>query len=180
MPKGDLVEVLTNGSLHQVAMKLTGTEKNQSEILTHTFNGYHLPYTYLRNTPKKALVIGSGTGNDVSVMLAEGIEKIDAVEIDPIILEIGQKSHPDSPYGSPRVRVFNTDARSFLNNTTEKYDIVVFGTLDSMTRLSALSNVRLDNFVYTVECIDASKSLLKPDGGIIMYFMVVIPFIHQK
>jgi len=178
--KGAFVEILTNGSLHQIAMNLNDSAKNENEFNMHTSEGYHLPYSYLKLVPRKALVIGAGTGNDVAVMLDEGVQQIDAVEIDPVILEFGHKIHPNLPYNSNRVRIFNTDARSFLNNSTEKYDLIVFGTLDSMTRLSALSNVRLDNFVYTLECIDTAKSLLTPNGGIVMYFMVATPFIHHK
>ncbi len=174
------VRVMTNGSLHQIAISLTNKKKISSNKAAHIREGYHLPYQYLQKTPQKALVLGAGTGNDVSVMLDEGIEHIDAVEIDPVIIEIGRKHHPDLPYSSVRVNIYNTDARSFLYHTSEKYDLIVFGTLDSMTRLSALSNVRLDNFIYTIECINMAKQRLKPGGGIVMYFMTSTPNIHKK
>ena len=48
------------------------------------------------------LVLGAGTGNDVAVALSEGAEHVDAVEIDPVILELGSRLHPDHPYVSPR------------------------------------------------------------------------------
>jgi hypothetical protein len=76
--------------------------------------------------------------------------------------------------------VFNTDARSFLNHTEQQYDLIVFGTLDSVTRLSALSNVRLDNFVYTLECIARARERLAPGGGIVMYFMVTTEYIDLR
>ena len=129
--------------------------------------------------PGKVLVLGAGTGNDVAVALDEGAEHVDAVEIDPVILDLG-RLHPDRPYASPRVRLINTDARAFLNESTEKYDLIVFGTLDSMTRLSALSNVRLDNFVYTRECIAAAKAHLSPQGGLVLYFMSTKDYINQR
>ncbi|MGH6692602.1 MAG: hypothetical protein ACREF4_18190, partial [Gammaproteobacteria bacterium] len=73
-----------------------------------------------------------------------------------------------------------TDARSYLNQGGELYDLIVFGTLDSMTRLSALSNVRLDNFVYTVESIRAAKARLSPGGGLVLYFMVGEDYIAMR
>jgi hypothetical protein len=142
--------------------------------------GYHLPYSYLAGRPRRGLVLGAGMGNDVEVMLDEGVDRIDAVEIDPLIFEAGKRYHPNHPYDSPRVSLHNGDARTFLNNSNDAYDIIVFGTLDSMTRLSALSNVRLDNFVYTVDCLRAAASRLKPGGGIVMYFMVGAEFIDQR
>ena len=106
----------------------------------------------------------------MAVALDEGVQHIDVVEIDPVILELGKKVHPDHPYQSPHVRLFNTDARSFLNTAHASYDLIIFGTLDSMTRLSALSNVRLDNFVYTVEGFKAARKHLTVDGGVVLYF----------
>lgn len=168
--------ILTNGSLHQIALPMWNDDTADA---TSPRAGYHLPYRFLGHPPGKVLVLGAGTGNDVAVALGEGAERVDAVEIDPVILALGDR-HPDRPYTSPRVRVFNTDARAFLNESTEKYDLIVFGTLDSMTRLSALSNVRLDNFVYTQECIEAAKAHLSPRGGIVMYFAVGATYINQR
>ena len=41
-----------------------------------------------------------------------------------------------------------------------------------MPRLSALSNVRLDNFVYTREAIVAARDRLTSDGGLILFFQI--------
>jgi spermine/spermidine synthase len=172
-------DLLANGSLHQSALPLRRSDR-VSEATAHTRKGYHLPYGLLKAAPRRALVVGAGTGNDVAVLLDEGAERIDAVEIDPVILELGRERHPDRPYASPRVRAFNTDARSFLNDSREQYDLIVFGTLDSMTRLSALSNVRLDNFMYTVECFRRARERLAPEGGIVVYFMVATDYIALR
>lgn len=171
--------VLTNGSLHQHAFPVARSDRGLSTERQLTREGYHLPYRLLARKPRRALVVGAGTGNDVAVLLDEGADRVDAVEIDPAILELG-KRHPDRPYASPRVHAINTDARSFLNRTRETYDLIVFGTLDSMTRLSALSNVRLDNFVYTTECLRSARERLAADGGLIMYSMVATPYIDAR
>ena len=178
IPKSRHSIVLTNGSLHQEALPLRRSERITEPDALATRYGYHLPYRLLRQTPKRVLILGAGTGNDVAVALDEGVAQIDAVEIDPHILALG-RFHPDRPYDSPRVRKINTDARAFLNYSTDKYDLIVFGTLDSMTRLSALSSVRLDNFVYTVECMRAAREHLAPEGGMALYFMVGTPFVDQ-
>jgi len=173
--QGAASALLANGSLHQYYFHLRRAE-TQDELIDQ---GYHLPYRYLQRPPGRVLVLGAGTGNDVAVALDEGASRVDAVEIDPVILDLG-RLHPDRPYDSPRVRRFNTDARTFLNGSKEKYDLIVFGTLDSMTRLSALSNVRLDNFVYTQECLEAARAHLAPDGGVVMYFMTTMPYIEHR
>lgn len=174
------VSVLTNGSLHQIALKLRQDDHIPQPLWQNVRQGYHLPYRQLNFTPERALVLGAGTGNDVAVMLDEGVKEIDAVEIDPVIAQLGRTIHPDKPYSSERVTLHVTDARSFLNSTDKRYDLIVFGTLDSMTRLSALSNVRLDNFVYTAESIETARRLLTPRGGIAMYFSVGTNYIDRR
>ncbi len=166
------VQVGANGSLHQVAFAAGKEGPDDNDWIRHTREGYHSPYVILDRPIGKALVLGAGTGNDVATLLARGAERVDAIEIDPELIAIGRRLHPDQPYGSDRVRAINTDARSWLNDTEERYDLIVFGTLDSMTRLSAVSSVRLDNFVYTRECVEAAARCLTDDGGIVMYFMV--------
>jgi hypothetical protein len=173
------ISVLTNGSLHQHALSLRRSDPVRDDWHARILNGYHHPFRMLKQPPRRVLVLGAGTGNDVAVLLDEGAREIDAVEIDPVILEIGRRNHPNRPYDSPRVRTINSDARSYLNNTDKKYDLIVFGTLDSMTRLSALSNVRLDNFVYTLDCIRAARQRLTNDGGMVLYFMVAKRYIHD-
>jgi spermidine synthase len=171
--------VTTNGSYHQRAVGLRQVDQVAQPWHQTLKWSYHLPYQKLTEKPKRVLVLGAGTGNDVAVALDEGAGSIDAVEIDPLILELGRRYHPDHPYDSPRVRLFNTDARSFLNSCENEYDLIVFGTLDSMTRLSALSSVRLDNFVYTLEGMRAARRCLKPEGGMVLYFSVAKRYIEE-
>jgi SAM-dependent methyltransferase len=177
---GSGVEILANGSLHQYAAPLKTGDAAPNEFDRSLQQSYPLPYRFLRHPPRHVLVLGAGSGNDVAVALDRGAERVDAVEIDPVIIEMGRSIHPDRPYLSPKVRVINTDARAYLRNTNEKYDLIIFGTLDSMTRVSALSNVRLDNFVYTVDCMRSARERLTPDGGVALYFMVGAGAIHDK
>ncbi len=176
---GQNLVVMTNGSYHQNALPLGRDDPVSSEWQRRAREGYHLPYRQLKTPPGRVLVLGAGTGNDVAVLLDEGAEEIDAVEIDPVILEIGRRYHPDRPYASERVHTIVGDARWFLSHCRKKYQLIVFGTLDSMTRLSALSNVRLDNFVYTLEGARAARECLEPDGGVVLYFTVKHNYIHN-
>jgi SAM-dependent methyltransferase len=174
--------LLANGSLHQYPAPVTSpvnypglTARDES-----IRSGYPIPYALMRRPPGRVLVLGAGTGNDVAVALERGATAVDAVEIDPVITSLGRKLHPNHPYLDPRVTVIHDDARSFLERTSRRYDLVVFGTLDSMTRVSALSSVRLDNFVYTREALEAAKRVMKPDGGLVMYFMVGTEYIGSR
>ena len=113
-----------------------------------------------RKAPKKILIVGSGTGNDTAYALQKGVKKIDAVEIDPVIIDIGRNYHPQKPYQSNKVNVIQNDARNFIQHTKNKYDLIVYGLLDSHASLSGRGGIRLDSYVYTVEAFKESKKIL--------------------
>ena len=116
---------------------------------------YNLPYRFAPS-PKSVLVLGAGTGNDVAAALRNGAQQVTAVEIDPLILKLGRQLHFEKPYDSPRVTVVVDDARSYIQNSHEQFDLIVFSLLDSHTTSSNFSNIRIDNYVYTVEAMTAA------------------------
>ena len=124
---------------------------------------YDLPFLF-HSRPRSALMVGAGSGNDAAGALRHGVERITAVEIDPAIIELGKRYHPEKPYSSPRVKLVNDDARSFFATSHDRFDVIVFGLLDSHTT-TAMTNARLDHYVYTRESLTHARSLLA-DGGV--------------
>jgi spermidine synthase len=133
---------------------------------------YDIPLL-LHPNPQSYLIVGAGAGNDAAGGLRHGVKEITAVEIDPAIITFGRNYHPEKPYSSPEVRIITDDARSYFATTMEKFDVISFGLLDSHTA-TAMTNARLDHYVYTKESIQRAKSLLA-DGGI-----MVLTFESQK
>jgi len=144
---------------------------NSSPTLSDSRNYYDFPYK-AHPALTDVAVLGSGTGNDIAAALRAGAGKVDGIEIDPAILLIGQQRHPEKPYEDRRTHAINNDARSFLRGTTNKYDLIVYGLLDSHTLLSHGSSVRLESFVYTVEGLREARNRLKPDGMISLTFAI--------
>lgn len=140
---------------------------------------YGLPYQ-LAPDANRVLIVGAGMGNDVAAALRAGMPQIDAVEIDPSIVDYGRQLHPEQPYQDHRVRLIVDDARSFFQGESGNYDIVAFGLLDSQTLLSSLSSVRLDSFVYTVESFEQVKKHLAEDGVVAVTFARSAPWIEQR
>jgi spermidine synthase len=139
---------------------------------------YDIPWLFHPN-PKSVLVVGAGTGNDIASALRHNVPSITAVEIDPAIIEIGRELHPEQPYSSPSVKIVNDDARSFFATTSEKYDVISFGLLDSHTTTS-MTNARLDHYVYTKESIGQAKSRLKNGGIVVLNFYAQRVFIADR
>jgi hypothetical protein len=116
-----------------------------------------------------ALILGAGTGSDVDIALHEGVESITAVEIDPTILKIGVDLNYDHPYSDPRVHTVVNDGRSFLENTSEKYDLIIFALPDSLTLTSSNTSLRLESFLLTQDSFKTARSRLTSNGIMVMY-----------
>ena len=115
------------------------------------------------------LIIGAGSGNDVSRALQWGAQHVDAVEIDPAIYRLGRANHPDHPYQDPRVEVHLDDGRNFLRATTRQYDVVIYALVDSLVLHSGYSNIRLESYLFTRQTFADVHRHLKPGGQFIIY-----------
>jgi SAM-dependent methyltransferase len=115
------------------------------------------------------LVIGAGSGNDLAHALKFGAERIDAVEIDPVIQDIGRHYHPDHPYQDPRVIPHLDDGRHYLRTTDHKYDLVAYALVDSLILHSGYANIRLESYLFTQQAFDEVRRVLKPGGTFVMY-----------
>lgn len=139
---------------------------------------YDIPLLF-HPRPEQVLILGSGAGNDVAGALRGGAGHVTAVEIDPAIIELGRRHHPERPYDSPRVSVTVDDARSFFASTDRQFDLIIFGLLDSHTTTS-MTNARLDHYVYTRESLMRARSLLAPGGVMVLSFETVKPYIGDR
>ncbi len=142
-------------------------------------NPYNLPFRFAKASAT-VLIVGSGTGNDAAAAVRNRSSVIDAVEIDPAILQLGRSEHPEHPYDSLAATTHVTDARAFFKRSTRQYDLILFGLLDSHTQLSDYSNMRIDNFVYTEESFREARKLLRDDGVLFVKFQVNKEWIAQR
>jgi hypothetical protein len=161
-----------NHVYYQRIVNLSEKARAKDPLLKPLVDYYELPYRF-KPEPERVLVVGSGTGNDVAAGLRRNAGHIDAVEIDPVILSYGETLHPEAPYADPRVTTILEDARNFIRETDRRYDLIVYGLLDSHTLLTGLSSVRLDSFVYTVDAFREARARLAPGGIIAMTFAVL-------
>ncbi|MGH6727630.1 MAG: spermidine synthase [Pseudolabrys sp.] len=159
-----LMQILSGGFYYQKVFNLSdGNRGHESEENRYVRAYYEFAYKF-KSKPENVAIVGSGSGNDVAAALRMGAKHVDAIEIDPAIAYLGEKYHPEHPYDDPRVTLTINDARNFFRTAKQKYDLIIYGVLDSHTALSHASNLRVDSYVYTREGIAEAFKLLKPDG----------------
>lgn len=173
------IDLSVNGSFHQRMLDLDYDPSSAGSYAQLVRKDYLSPYQFVGSIDE-VLILGAGTGNDVTLALEQNAGHIDAVEIDREIYALGKKFHFQKPYDDPRVSVSIDDARAFLKKTDKKYDLIILGTLDSQTLLSGMSSIRLDNYVYTLESFKAIREHLKDDGILILYHSSGKPYIAGK
>ena len=157
------MEIRANGVPHQL-MAPAEWKIEQGERI------YEMPYSRLPvDDLDNVLIIGAGSGSDVAIALANGAKSIDAVDIDPVIMELGAAHNIDRPYDDPRVTRHVDDGRAFLQNTDKKYDLVLFALPDSLTLVSGASQIRLESFLFTDEALQSVRRVLTDDGAFAMY-----------
>ena len=171
------LRVWVNSSFHQFAVDLAAKDPENSEMREQAVEKFTIPYDVYRqlhngSSPARVLVLGAGTGNDVNVALGNGAGAVVAVEIDPVILELGKEFNTSKPYSDPRVIAVVDDARHYLKTAAGPFDLVVLGTLDSQTLLSGHANLRLENYVYTAESFAEVRRLLADGGMVAAYYSV--------
>lgn len=167
-----------NRDAHQVMIDLTTAHvtnpkldpKERRLLLIHRYM-YDLPFR-VSGQKRAALVVGAGTGNDVAAALRLGYQRVVSVDIDPLIIAVGKRLHPEHPYSDPRTVPVVNDARAYLEQTNDPFDVVCFGLLDSHAMFSSMSTLRLDNYVYTVESMRSAWRHVTPGGALSVSFNV--------
>jgi SAM-dependent methyltransferase len=131
---------------------------------------YFRPYARMaRRRLDSVLIVGAGNGADVAIALREGARYVDAVEIDPRILQLGRQLNPNHPYADPRVHTHTTDGRAFLERTHRKYDLILFALPDSLTLVAGQSSLRLESYLFTLQALRSARAHLAPGGVFGMY-----------
>src|SRR5262249_38205862 len=84
------------------------------------------------------------------------------------------------PYQDARVHLVVDDARAFMSATTRKYDLIIFALTDSLVKVSPMAQLRLENYIFTVESMRTALHLLQEDGNLIFYNSYRLPWITHK
>jgi SAM-dependent methyltransferase len=134
-----------------------------------------LPYHLLRRP--RVLVLGAGAGADVLQAHYHGARQIDAVELNPQVVDLVRRRFADFAGGiySTIARVHVAEARGFVAASEDRYDLIQVALLDSFSASSAGLYALSENYLYTVEALQDDLRHLQPGGLLAVTRWVALP-----
>jgi len=135
-----------------------------------------LPYHLAQ--PARVLIIGAGGGGEVLQARQLGAGQIDAVELNPQMVELVRETHADFAgrlFNADNVRLFTAEARGFLSTTREHYDLIQVALVDSFSASSAGLYALSESYLYTVEALQAYLARLSPGGYLAISRWIKMP-----
>jgi spermidine synthase len=108
-----------------------------------------------RPQAKRVLLISGGASGTATEVLKYGVDRVDYVELDPLVIEAARRFVPES-LADPRIRVVATDGRLYVKQTADRYDVVILDTAEP-------SNSQINRF-YTREFFAEVRRVLSPGG----------------
>ena len=124
-----------------------------------------LPYQLLKRP--RTLVLGAGGGADVLRALYHEAAHVDAVELNPDLIDLARgqfSSFAGRVYERPDVTVHIGEARSFVEASAARWDLIQVALLDSFTATAAGVQALGESPLYTVEGLQAYYGHLVPGG----------------
>ncbi|MFQ5936008.1 MAG: spermidine synthase, partial [Acidiferrobacterales bacterium] len=124
-----------------------------------------LPYHMLQRP--RVLILGAGGGSDVLLALYHQAETIEAVELNPLVVDLVKNRHADYAghlYEMPGVRIEVAEARGYVTRSARRYDVIHVALLDSFGAANAGVHALSESYIYTVEALQAYLKHLAPNG----------------
>lgn len=140
--------------------KTQSTERDEHiyhETLVH-------PAMFCHPGPKQVFIGGGGEGGTLREVLAHrSVERATMVDLDPEVVELCRKYLPNHHRGSfddLRTNLIHEDARGYLQNTSELYDVIILDLVDPLEGGTAA-------LLYTQEFYALAKARLNPEGVLV-------------
>jgi Spermine/spermidine synthase domain len=127
------------------------------------------PYFALPDAPPdlRVCVLGAGGGAGVLLALRHAARQVDAVELDPNVLQLLRGEFRDFAgglYDRPEVRVHRADARAYVQAAHEKWNVIDLSLVDSFAASAVGVGAVGENYLYTREAFEAFLHHLRPGG----------------
>jgi predicted membrane-bound spermidine synthase len=117
---------------------------------------------------KTAAIIGVGGGRDLLSAKYFGVEKVTALDVNPVQIHLLRDHTKYREYANlyklSGVKILNEEARSWFRQNTEKLDIVQMSLIDTWAATGAGAFALSENGLYTTEAWDIFMNDLSDNG----------------
>ncbi|MDA8134712.1 MAG: hypothetical protein M0T82_08805 [Desulfobacteraceae bacterium] len=131
-----------------------------------------------RADEKKVLIIGAGGGESILKSLVKGFGSIDALEMDSHVIRLMKGPFADFSghiYENGRVNVIHREARSFIQQTGETWDLIEISLMDGYTGSASGVHALNENYLYTREALAGALRCLTHTGLLAVTRWIVTP-----
>lgn len=135
-----------------------------------------VPFAALADDAPNVLIIGAAGGNEIMASLTFGAGHVDAVELNPVTINLLRDTFADYSghiVDDPRVNYVQGDGRTFLARTDTKYDLIWFVAPDSYAASNAATSgafVLSESYLYTRQMVETAFDHLTPNGAMVAQF----------
>jgi len=165
------IGLFVNGDAMTTISNYTGNARER-EYLDQLTSA--LPYHI--GAPRQVLILGAGGGSQILQALRPGVDSIDAVELNPQIVDLVRNTYREfsgAVYDAPRVSVHVDEIRRFMANTRRHYDLIQL-PLPGSSNAAGLHAIG-ENYIYTIEAIQTYLQHLNPNGYLALTHWIKLP-----
>lgn len=116
----------------------------------------------------RALIVEPRGGLDVLAARQLGAQEVNAVEGNPLVLELALQAAPTGIYADPRVTVIAGEPRAFLRQTAQRYDVVQLSLAQPFRPVTSGAYSLAEDFHLTAEACAEYLASLEPGGLLVM------------
>ncbi|MFZ4718082.1 MAG: hypothetical protein ACOYMR_01570 [Ilumatobacteraceae bacterium] len=169
---GDLQVLHHDGLWGSSIWRYDGTRATTARFDT---DNRQIPFAALDSGPS-VLIIGAAGGNEIMASLTYGASHVDAVELNPVTVDLLRNHYADYSghvVDDPRVNYVQGDGRTFLARSSERYDLIWFVAPDSYAASNAATSgafVLSESYLYTRQMIETAFDHLSDTGMMVAQF----------
>jgi hypothetical protein len=159
--------IFVDGGAGTSLYHFSGNFNDSTDSIVPTLQNTTMYFPYYFANKDSSLVIGPGGGVDVLTALMAGVKQIDAVDVNPGIVDIvkEQSAYDGGIYTKySNVHVTVDDGRSYIKRSDQKYDVIMLDIPLTKTAQGTLGYSLAENYLFTTDSFTDYLNHLNDNG----------------
>lgn len=149
---------------------------NDESLNPYEYSTEMLPYVI--NNNENALILGSGTGRQITTALLNKVNTITAVESNRALLDLLKNEFQNevvSVYTNSSVKTENISPRTYIISSKENYDLITLPIIDAFGGTSGMFSLQ-EQYLLTIESFSEMWNRLTDNGIITITTWIDYPY----